>query len=51
MAANKYLGYFLKMVDDMGTRAEISKGTSNNLQAAVDAGMGDGNVPEILVIL
>ena len=45
--ANKDLGYFLKMIDDMGTRAEIAEGTSNNLQAAVDAGMGDGNVPEI----
>ena len=45
--ANKDLGYFLKMVEDMGTRAEIAEGTSNNLQAAVDAGMGDGNVPEI----
>lgn len=45
--ANKDLGYFLKMVEDMGTRAEIAEGTSHNLQAAVDAGMGDGNVPEI----
>ena len=35
------------MIDDMGTRAEIAEGTSTNLQAAVDAGMGDGNVPEI----
>jgi len=45
--ANKDLGYFLKMAEDMGTRAEIAEGTSHNLQAAVDAGMGDGNVPEI----
>ena len=45
--ANKDLGYFLQMADDMGTRAEIAEGTSHNLQAAVDAGMGDGNVPEI----
>lgn len=45
--ANKDLAYFLKMAEDMGTRAEIAEGTSNNLQAAVDAGMGDGNVPEI----
>ncbi len=45
--ANKDLGYFLQMAADMGTRAEIAEGTSNNLQAAVDAGMGDGNVPEI----
>ncbi len=45
--ANKDLGYFLKMAADMGTRAEIAEGTSHNLQAAVDAGIGDGNVPEI----
>lgn len=45
--ANKDLGYFLKMAEDMGTRTEIAEGTSNNLAAAVDAGMGDGNVPEI----
>lgn len=45
--ANKDLGYFLKMAEDLGTRAEIAEGTSNNLQAAVDAGKGDGNVPEI----
>jgi len=46
--ANKDLGYFLKMAEDMGTRAEIAEGTSNNLKAAVDAGLGNGNVPEIL---
>ncbi|MEO9650431.1 MAG: NAD(P)-dependent oxidoreductase [Roseobacter sp.] len=45
--ANKDLGYFLQMVEDMGTRASIAEGTSSNLQAAVDAGMADGNVPEI----
>ena len=45
--ANKDLGYFLSMVEDLGTRAEIAEGTSSNLQAAVDAGMRDGNVPEI----
>jgi 3-hydroxyisobutyrate dehydrogenase len=45
--ANKDLGYFLKMVEDLGTRSEIAEGTSSNLQAAVDAGMGHGNVPEI----
>ncbi|MDA8585257.1 NAD(P)-dependent oxidoreductase [Rhodobacteraceae bacterium] len=45
--ANKDIGYFVKMVEDMGTRAAIAEGTSANLQAAVDAGMGDGNVPEI----
>lgn len=45
--ANKDLGYFLKLAEDLGTRAEIAEGTSHNLQAAVDAGMGEGNVPEI----
>ncbi|WED27749.1 NAD(P)-dependent oxidoreductase [Vibrio sp. DW001] len=45
--ANKDLGYFLEMVKDLGTRAEIAEGTSANLQAAFDAGMGNGNVPEI----
>ncbi len=45
--ANKDVGYFLKMVENLGTRAEIAEGTSTALQAAVDAGMGDGNVPEI----
>ena len=45
--ANKDLGYFLEMVKDLGTRAQIAEGTSSNLQAAADAGMGDGNVPEI----
>lgn len=45
--ANKDLGYFLQMANDMDTRSEIAEGTANNLQAAVDAGMGDGNVPEI----
>lgn len=45
--ANKDLGYFVQMVEDMGTKAQIAEGTSSNLQAAVEAGMGDGNVPEI----
>ena len=45
--ANKDLGYFLEMVKDLGTRAEIAEGTSNNLQAALDAGQGNANVPEI----
>ena len=45
--ANKDLLYFLKMIEDMGTRAQIAEGTSSNLQAALDAGMGNGNVPEI----
>ncbi|QBY03681.1 NAD(P)-dependent oxidoreductase [Thalassotalea sp. HSM 43] len=45
--ANKDLGYFLQMVEDLGTRSEIAEGSSANLQAAFDAGMGNGNVPEI----
>ena len=45
--ANKDLGYFLKMVESLDTRAQIAEGTSSNLQAALDAGMGNGNVPEI----
>lgn len=45
--ANKDLGYFLEMVKDLGTAAPIAEGTSSNLQAAFDAGMGNGNVPEI----
>jgi len=45
--ANKDLGYFLEMVEDLGTRTQIGEGTSANLQAAVAEGMGDGNVPEI----
>ena len=46
--ANKDLGYFLAMVDDLGMESRIAEGTSTYLQAAVDAGLGDGNVPEIL---
>lgn len=45
--ANKDLGYFLQMVDDLGTESKIAEGSSANLQAAFDAGMGNGNVPEI----
>ena len=45
--ANKDLGYFLQMVDDLGTSSKIAEGSSANLQAAFDAGMGQGNVPEI----
>lgn len=45
--ANKDLGYFLEMVKDLGTRAQIAEGTSANLQAAFDAGLASGNVPEI----
>ena len=45
--ANKDLKYFLAMIEDMGATAEIAEGTSQNLQAAVAEGLGNGNVPEI----
>ena len=45
--ATKDVGYFPAMVEEMGTRAEIAEGTFANLKAALDAGLGDGNVPEI----
>lgn len=45
--ANKDLGYFLEMVSDLGTRSQIAEGSSANLKAAVDAGLAQGNVPEI----
>lgn len=45
--ANKDLGYFLKMVEDLGTESKIAEGSSANLQAAFDAGLGNSNVPEI----
>ncbi|NNE59146.1 MAG: NAD(P)-dependent oxidoreductase [Hellea sp.] len=45
--ANKDLGYFVQMVSDLGSTTAIGESTSANLQAAVAAGMGDGNVPEI----
>lgn len=45
--ANKDLAYFVQMVADMGTRSVIAEGTSSNLKAAMDAGLANGNVPEI----
>jgi len=45
--ANKDLGYFLQMVEDLGSRAQIAEGTSANLQQAVDAGLGNVDVPNI----
>jgi len=45
--ANKDLGYFVQMMSDLGSRSLVAEGTSTSLKAAVDAGMGDGNVPEI----
>ncbi|MEI6894684.1 MAG: NAD(P)-dependent oxidoreductase [Colwellia sp.] len=45
--ANKDLGYFLEMVKDLGTESLIAEGTSKSLQAAVDAGLGQNDVPVI----
>ncbi len=45
--ANKDLRYFAQMVSDLGSKSLVAEATSASLQAAVDAGMGDGNVPEI----
>ncbi|MGJ8562537.1 MAG: NAD(P)-dependent oxidoreductase [Alphaproteobacteria bacterium] len=45
--ANKDLGYFVQMISDLGSKSLVAEGTSANLKAAVDAGMGNGNVPEI----
>lgn len=45
--ANKDLGYFVQMVSDLNSSTAIGEATSANLKAAVAAGMGDGNVPEI----
>lgn len=45
--ANKDLGYFNQMVKDLGSESLIAQGTSANLQAAVDAGLGQNDVPVI----
>ena len=45
--ANKDLGYFAQMVQDLGSHSLVAEATSKSLQAAVDAGMGNLNVPEI----
>jgi 2-hydroxy-3-oxopropionate reductase len=45
--ANKDLGYFNQMVADLGSESLIAQGTSANLQAAVDAGLGQNDVPVI----
>lgn len=44
---NKDLGYFLKMIDDMGIQVKIVEGIFIYFQVVVDVGMGDGNVFEI----
>jgi len=43
--ANKDLGYFLQMVSDLGTQSPIAEGTSKALQAGVEAGLGQNDVP------
>lgn len=45
--ANKDISYFVQMMEDMGSKSQIAEGTATNLAAALEAGMGDGNVPEI----
>ncbi len=45
--ANKDLRYFVQMVSDLGSTTRIGEATSANLKEAVEAGMGNGNVPEI----
>ncbi|PSW18094.1 NAD(P)-dependent oxidoreductase [Photobacterium sanctipauli] len=45
--ANKDLGYFLALCEELGTKSLIAEGTSTSLQAAVDAGMGNNDVPVI----
>jgi len=45
--ANKDLGYFVQMISDLGSESLVATATSTSLQAAVDEGMGNGNVPEI----
>ena len=45
--ANKDVNYFLDLTKNLGARSEIAEGTANNLSAAVAAGLGEKNVPEI----
>jgi 3-hydroxyisobutyrate dehydrogenase len=45
--ANKDLGYFVQMMNDLGTVSQIAEATSTNLQEALGADMGNKNVPEI----
>ena len=45
--ANKDVQYFVQMLEDLGAQSQIAEATSANLQAALDAGLGDMNVPEI----
>ena len=45
--AAKDIGYFVQMTQEMNSQSEIAEGTAVNLAAALEAGIGDGNVPEI----
>ncbi|MCQ9058358.1 NAD(P)-dependent oxidoreductase [Vibrio alginolyticus] len=45
--ANKDLGYFLALCEELGTTSLIAEGTSKSLQAAVDKGLGQNDVPVI----
>ena len=45
--ANKDLGYFVQMMNDLGSTSKIAEATSSNLNAALSADMGSLNVPEI----
>ncbi|PSL17731.1 NAD(P)-dependent oxidoreductase [Shimia abyssi] len=45
--AAKDIGYFVQMTQEMNIQVEIAEGTAANLAAALEAGMGHGNVPEI----
>jgi 3-hydroxyisobutyrate dehydrogenase len=44
---SKDVNYFLQMLEGLGTNSKIAEGTSASMQAAIDVGLGDGNVPEI----
>ncbi len=45
--ANKDLGYFLALCEELGTTSLIAEGTSKSLQAAVEKGLGQNDVPVI----
>ena len=45
--AHKDVNYFLDLTKNLGARSEIAEGAANNLDAAVAAGLGEKNVPEI----
>ncbi len=45
--AHKDLGYFVQLAADIETQSPIAEGAHANLDAALNLGMGDRNVPEI----